>query len=409
MSPLKEIATGLGDVAASFGFSQEQLLFRETVAEFARRELGEASTQPEAPFSREVWRRCAELGIQGLAVPEEYGGSGTTPSTVVLALEALGYGCRNNGLLFSLNAQMWACAEPLVRFGTPEQKRRWLPGLCDGSLVGAHAMSEPGSGSDAFSLATRAEETDGGFRLTGSKTFVTNGPVADVIVLFARTRQQRGFAGVSAFVVERDLPGIILGPPIEKMGLGGSPMCDIFLDGCVVPLDQLLGPRHEGLAVFTASMRLERGCILATAVGAMQHQFEGAVSYARSREQFGAPIGCYQAVSHRLVNMRLRLETARLMLYRLARLLDEGGGAGAEAALTKLHISEAYVASSLDAVQIHGGYGYLTEYGVERELRDAIGSTLYSGTSEMQRNIVAHSLGLAGRRPPVATSKEGLE
>ena len=354
---------GLGTTAESFGFTAEQLEFRDTVLGFARRDLAPASADPDGPFSREAWRRCAEFGIQGLVVEEEHGGSGAALSTVVLALEALGYGCRCNGLLFSLNAQMWACQEPITRFGSDEQKRRYLPRLCDGSIIAAHAMSEPESGSDAFALGMTAAKTGSGFRLNGSKTFVTNGPVADVFVLFARTKPEGGFGGVSAFLVDRKTAGIEVGTPLQKMGLTGSPMSEVFLDGCEVSSSQLLGAEGAGMAVFTSAMRLERSCILATAVGAMQHQFEGCRDYARSRCQFGQPIGAFQAVSHRLVEMRLRLETARLMLYRLACLLDDDRPADLEAALTKLHISESYVASSLDAVQLHGGYGYLVEYG----------------------------------------------
>jgi alkylation response protein AidB-like acyl-CoA dehydrogenase len=399
MSPVKlekQGVLGLGDTASSFGFTEEQVLFRDTVLEFARRELAVESDDPEAPFSRELWRKCAEFGLQGLPVPEENGGSAAAPSTIMLALEALGYGCRDNGLLFSLNAQMWACEEPIVRFGSDAQKQRFLPGLCDGSLIAAHAMSEPDSGSDAFALATRAERTPNGFRLSGSKTFVTNAPIADLFVVFARTKPEGGFGGVSAFLVERETPGLVVGKPMHKMGLTSSPMSEVFFDGCDVSDDQLLGREGAGMAVFTKSMTMERGCILASAVGAMQRQLETCLDFARSRRQFGQPIGAFQAVSHRLVDMKLRVETARLMLYRLAWLLDAGRPVDTEAALTKLHISEAYVASSLDALQIHGGSGYLVEVGLERELRDAVGSRLYSGTSEMQRNLVARALGLAG-------------
>jgi len=399
MSPVKlekQGVIGLGDAAASFGFTDEQLLFRDTVLEFARRDLAAASEDPEAPFSHELWRRCAEFGLQGLPVPEEYGGSAAAASTIMLALEALGYGCRDNGLLFSLNAQMWACEEPIVRFGSDEQKRRFLPALCVGSLLAAHAMSEPGSGSDAFALATTAERTSGGFRLSGSKTFVTNAPVADLFVVFARTKPEGGFGGVSAFLVERETEGLVVGKLMHKMGLTSSPMSEVFFDGCDVSDDQLLGREGAGMAVFTKSMTMERSCILASAVGAMQRQLETCLDYARSRRQFGQPIGAFQAVSHRLVDMKLRVETARLMLYRLAWLLDADRPVDAEAALTKLYISEAYVASSLDALQLHGGSGYLVEVGLERELRDAIGSRLYSGTSEIQRNLVARAMGLTG-------------
>lgn len=387
-------APGLGEAAAAFGFTPEQIEFRDTVAEFAKRELANASSAPDEPFSREAWTACARLGVQGMPVPEEYGGSGAEPSTMVLALEALGYGCRSNGLVFSLNAQMWACTAPIVRFGSDTQKRRYLPGLCDGTLIAAHAMSEPDSGSDAFALAARAEQTPKGYRLRGSKTFVTNGPVADVFLVFASTNPEAGFAGLSAFLVDRATPGLSVGRPLRKMGLGASPMSEVFLDGCEVDAEQRLAPAGAGMVVFNAAMQLERSCILAGAVGAMQRQLDESVAYARSRRQFGHPIGSYQAVSHRLVEMALRVETARLMLYQVGRLLDLGRPVELESALAKLHISEAYLASSLDALQVHGGYGYLEEYGLEREVRDAVAGRLYSGTSEIQRNIAAGALGL---------------
>jgi alkylation response protein AidB-like acyl-CoA dehydrogenase len=385
-----------GTLRMDFELTEEQRSLRESVIEFARRELNAdvISRDKEATFSREAWTKCADLGLLGLPVPKEYGGVGADAVTTVLALEALGYACTDNGLVFSLNAQMWACETPIVHFGTEEQKQRYLPGLSDGSLLGAHGMSEPGSGSDAFALATTAERTDSGYVLNGTKTFVTNAPEADLHVLFATIDRSLGFAGITAFLVDNGTAGLSVGRPLSKMGLRTSPMSEVVLEDCEVPDDAVLGEPGGGMAVFNTSMVWERSCILASAVGAMERQLEQAIAYAQERRQFGEPIGSFQAVAHRLVDMKLRLETARLLLYRLAWLLDSGRPATLDSALVKLHLSDSYVRSSLDALQVLGGYGYMTEYELEREVRDSIGSRLYSGTSEIQYNIAARSLGL---------------
>lgn len=379
-----------------FTLTDEQQALRAAVADFARKELNAdlVERDHEARFSREAWQKCADLGLLGLPVSEAYGGSGSDILTTMLAFEGLGYGCADNGLIFSLNAQLWAVETPLERFGTEEQKHRYLPALCGGSMLGGHAMSEPGSGSDAFALATTARETASGYVLTGSKTFVTNGPVADVFLVFATTNPKRGFAALCAFLVDRDTPGLSVGRNLSKMGLRTSPMSELFLDECEVPRGQLLGRPGAGMAIFDASMRLERGCILASCVGTMERQLERSVAYVKERRQFGQPVGDFQAVSHRIVDMKLRLETSRLLLYHLAWQIDGGASPSLEAALTKLHVAESFLSSSLDAVQIHGGYGYMTEYELERDVRDAVASRLYSGTSEIQRNIVARALGL---------------
>jgi alkylation response protein AidB-like acyl-CoA dehydrogenase len=379
-----------------FEWTEDQQAYREGIIAFSRRELGRdlESRDHESSFPLDEWKKCAAFGLQALPVPECYGGADASPLTIIGAMEALGYGCADNGLIFSLNAQMWACEYPLVRFGTEEQKARYLPAMCDGSLIAAHGMSEPGSGSDAFGLTTTAERREGGYVLSGSKTFVTNAPVADLFVVFARTGPAKGFGGLSCFLLERDTPGLTVGAPIHKMGLRTSPMSELFFDGCVVDQDQVLGRANGGMLVFTAAMERERSLILASTIGTMQRQLEQSISYAREREQFGQPIGKFQAVAHRIVDMKLRLETARLLLYRLGWLMERGDDVTLDSALTKLHLSECFVHSSMDAVQVYGGYGYMSEYGLERDLRDTMGSKLYSGTSEIQRNLAARLLGL---------------
>ena len=379
-----------------FELTEEQRSLRQSIVDFARRELNEdvVERDKEASFSRDAWAKCAEIGLLGLPVPKEYGGAGADALTTLVALEALGYACTDNGLVFSLNAQMWACETPIVHFGSEEQKQRYLPGLCDGSLLAAHGMSEPESGSDAFSLTTTATKTDGGYVLNGSKTFVTNAPEADLHVVFATIDRSLGFAGITGFLVDKSTPGISVGKPLSKMGLRTSPMGEVVLEACEVPDDAVLGEPGSGMAVFNTSMTWERSCILASTVGSMERQLERSIAYAQERKQYGQPIGRFQAVSRMLVDMKVRLETARLLLYRLGWLLDSGRSAVLDSALVKLYLSESYVKSSLDALQVHGGYGYMTEYELEREVRDAVGSRLYSGTSEIQYTIAARSMGL---------------
>jgi alkylation response protein AidB-like acyl-CoA dehydrogenase len=379
-----------------FELTEEQRALRDSIVTFAKRELNDDLSERDKAgvFSREAWQKCADMDLLGLAVPQEYGGVGVDALTTIVALEALGYGCADNGLIFSLNAQMWACETPIVRFGTEEQKRRYLPGLCDGSLIAAHGMSEPGSGSDAFALSTTATKTADGYVLDGTKTFVTNAPESDLFLVFATTDRSLGWAAISAFLVEKGTQGLTIGNPISKMGLRTSPMGELFFDGCAIPESCMLGKPGAGSVVFNASMSWERSCILASTVGTMERLLERSIAYARERKQFGQPVGRFQGVSHRLVDMKLRLETARLLVYRLGWLLDRDLPVALDSALAKLYLSECYVRSSLDALQVHGGYGYMTEYELERDVRDSIGSRLYSGTSELQYNIAAQSMGL---------------
>jgi alkylation response protein AidB-like acyl-CoA dehydrogenase len=379
-----------------FEWNEEQRMYREAVRRFAQLELGDnlILRDAEAVFSREAWRKCADFGIQGLPVPVEYGGQGADPLTIVLAMEALGYGCKDNGLIFSLNAHMWSCELPIVKFGTEAQRRCYLAGLCDGSLIGVQGMTEPGSGSDAYSLTTNAEKKGDRYVLNGSKMFITNAPVADLFVVFASTDREKGFAGISAFLVDRTAPGLVVGQTLQKMGLRTSPMSELAFQDCEVAEENLLGSVGAGMAIFNASMEWERSFILASVVGTMERQLERCISYARERKQFGQPIGKFQAVSHKIVDMKLRLETARLLLYSLGWRKSQGKKVLLESAMTKLYLSECFVQSSLDALQIHGGYGYMTEYELEREVRDAIGSRIYSGTSQIQSNIIARCLGL---------------
>lgn len=380
-----------------FSWSNTQEALRERVAAAARSRLGAdlLERDRQGRFDREGWHHCAELGLQGLPVPGRYGGGDQDPSTIAYALQGLGYGCVDNGLAFAIGAHLWGTVLPLSTFGTEEQKAHWLPGLASGSTIGALAVSEREAGSDAFHPRTTAERRGDGYVLNGHKVFVTNGPIADVLLVLATLDPGGDSRNLSVFLVERGMPGLTFGPPVDKMGMRTAAMGEVILDDCAVPARNRLGAEGTGVAVVSHAMLWERGLILAPAVGAMQRQLEGCTAYARERKQFGQPIGSFQLVSSRLVDMRLRLEQARLMLYRMAWLLGRGEPAYDFAALVKLSISEAWVASCQDALQIYGGYGYLTETGVERELRDALAARIYSGTSEIQRRVVARWMGVA--------------
>ncbi len=286
------------------------------------------------------------MGIQGLPVPEEYGGSGVDALTCVIGLEALGYGCRDGGLVFALCAHLLSCVVPLWKFGNDQQKRHYLPGLCDGTLIGVHAMTEPGSGSDAFALRTRATPDGDGFRINGTKTFISNAPEADVVIVFAVTDAAKGFhGGVTAFLVERGAKGFSSGPKFEKMGLRTAPLGELVFDDVRVEPAAILAGVGGGAAIFTTAMDWERICLGASHVGTMDYLLEKTLEYARTRTQFGQAIGKNQAVSHRIADMKVQLEAARLLAYRSAWRLDRVRSVAMDASMTKLIISEALVSA----------------------------------------------------------------
>jgi len=346
----------------------------------------------EQVFSRDGWQKCAAFGVQGMPIPKEYGGRGADPITTIAMMEGLGYGGSDQGLLFSINAHMWTNSIPLLKYGTPEQQKKYLPGLCDGSLIGANGASEPGAGSDIFSMQTRITKDGAEYVLNGRKIFVTNAPVADLFVLYGTLDPKLGAAGICGFIVEKNADGLRVGKKKDKMGLRTALMAELALENCRVPGAALLGREGRGAEVFNCSMAWERACILATCLGTMRRQLERCIDYARRRRQFGQPIGKFQSVANRIVDMKLRYETARLLIYKVGWLMQENESADIDAAMAKLYVSESFVESCLDAVQLHGGSGFMTEVELERELRDSVGSTLYSGTSEIQRNIIARGL-----------------
>lgn len=380
----------------NFTWTKEQKELQGTVESFASGRLNKGLDERLASsrFSRALWQDCADFGILGLPVPERYGGQDRGLIATILTMEALGKGCRDQGLLFSMHAHMWSVVMPILAFGTDEQRERYIAPLCDGRVIGAHGMSEPDSGSDAFSMRTRADRVEEGYRLNGTKTFVTNAPIADMYVVFATVDRTKGIWGVTAFLIDKGTTGLSVSEPFKKMGLRTSPMAEIVLEDCIVPEDAVLGEPGQGAAIFNHSMAWERSCILASQVGAMDHQLGVCLRYAKERKQFGKPIGDFQLVAARIADMKVRLDTSRLLLYRAAWAMAEDDDAEIASAVAKLYISEAALESALDAVRTHGGYGYMEEFEVERDLRDFLGGTMYSGTSDIQRLLVARRLGL---------------
>ncbi len=379
-----------------FSWSPEQVALRQRVIEFAQAELNDNVLQRDldGEFSRQNWLKCGEFGIQGLMIPREYGGQGYDLMTTALALEALGYGCRDNGLTFALNAQLWTIQTTLLHHASAEQKQKLLPGLCRGEIIACYAMTEPEAGSDAFSGKTVAEKRDGGYLLNGEKMLITFAPIADYALVFATSDPKLGKWGLSLFLIERGTPGFETSPVQMKMGLRTAPIGSIILKDCFIPEENRIGSEGAGASMFSSVLEYERACIMASQLGTMEYQLERVIQHAQKRKQFGKPIGKNQSISNRVTEMKMRLEIARLLLYKAAWLKQENKTMMLNAALANIYLGDAFVASSLDSVFIFGGRGYLTEYEIERDLRDAVGGPIYGGTSDIQRTIVASLLGL---------------
>lgn len=381
-----------------FSIPPEYLKFKEAISVFAREELNEGliSRDKEGNFSHENWKKCAEFGIQGLSVSKRYGGAEEEVDILkaMLAMEGFGYGCKDNGLALGLNAQMWTVQLPIADFGSDAIREKYLPDLVNGKSIACHALTEAEAGSDVYSMQTLAEKVEGGYMLNGAKRLITFAPIADIVLAFAYTNPKMGKWGMSAFIIEKNNPGLLVGTMQDKMGMRTVPIGELEFKDCFVAEENRVGSEGAGFSLLNHSLEYDRSCILASQLGTMQRQLEETVAFARKRKQFGQTIGKFQSVSNRIVDMKLRLETSRLLLYKVAWLKKTGQSAIAEAAMLKLHLGESFAASSMDAIRCQGGNGYLTEFEVERNLRDSVGGILYAGTSDIQRNIIAGMLGL---------------
>jgi L-prolyl-PCP dehydrogenase len=379
-----------------FSWTVDQEEFYNRILAFARAKLNNSLLEREQNhrFGLDEWRLCGEYGLLGLCVPEQYGGIGLDAVTTARIVEAFGRGCEDGGLVFSASAHLFACIMPIVEHASEEIKAYYVPRLCAGEWIGANAITEAEAGSDVFALKAKAVRDGDDYLITGAKSYVTNGPVAQVFLVYASTNPAHGHMGVSGFIVERDSPGLTIGKPFGKMGLTTSPICQVYFDDCRVPASHMIGREGEGGNIFKGSMQWERACLFAGYLGAMERQLERVVEYARDRRQFRKPIGKNQAISHRIANMKMRLEAARLLLYHACWSMDQQKDSVLAVSMSKLAISEAAIQSALDAIQIYGGNGFMVENGIERALRDAIPGTIFSGTSEIQRDLIAMKLGL---------------
>ena len=377
---------------------------KRSTSEWARANLAQRdriAADHDATFPVDDWRRCAERGIFRATVPLERGGTYRDLATALLTLEGLGHGSRDNGLSYAIGSQVLSTQDALVKFATDAQCAEWLEPMLSGAKLGAFAMTEPEVGSDAYSISTTAVRgPDDMFVINGHKAYITFASRCDMVIVFAVTDPAAGAWGLSAFIVPADLPGVERLGNRDKMGMRTTPFGDLRFTDVVVPASALLGREGAGASIFNSIVQYERAFVFATQVGAMQRQLEAAIEYARSREQGGRPIGGYQAISHRIVDMKQQHETARLFVYRAALAAVTGDDVATTAALAKVVGCEAGIAASMAAVAIHGATGYVSEFEVERELRDAIGGLVYSGTSDIQRNIIARLLGVGQSTDP---------
>jgi len=368
----------------------------DDAARFAHEQLssGVETTDSVSVFHRNGWQKCAEFGLISMGIPKDCGGMGAPLSDLLAVMEGLGYGGTDQGLLFSLNAHLWTVALPLAIHGTLAQRSRFLPGLMNGSLIGANASTEDEAGSDVFSMRTQAVRDGDSYILNGSKTYITNAPIADLCVVYATIDSTLGPLGVTAFLVEATNPGMYLSLPMKKMGLCSAQMGQITFKDCRIPAEAILGREGRGVKIFASAMEYKRGCILVPALGAMRRHIEACITHARTRYQFGQPIGKNQAISHRIADMKVNLDAACELVYRVGRLKDAGKNVTMEAACAKLFVSEMHMKFSLDTLRIYGAQGYLADSPAERGPRNSIASVIYSGTSDIQRNIIATELGL---------------
>ena len=372
--------------------TEEQRLIQKTAREFAQREVAPiaAEIDEQHRFPAELVRRMGELGLMGVAIPDAWGGSGMDTVSTVLALEEIAVACASTAVIMSVNNSL--VCDPILKFGSDAQKRDVLLPLAAGKKLGCFALSEPAAGSDAAAQQTRAVRNGSEWVLGGTKNFITNGPHADWIVLFAMTRPEAGHKGISAFLVPTDAPGLRRGPPDRKLGITAAPCCQIFLTDCRLPESALLGQENEGFRIAMSTLDGGRIGIAAQALGIARASLEASCRYATERSTFGKPIAQHQAIQFMLADMATEIDAARLLTLRAATLKDRGARHSTESAMAKLCASEMCNRAAKTAVQIHGGYGYLKDFPVERFYRDAKITEIYEGTSEIQRMVIAQSV-----------------
>lgn len=370
-------------------FTEEQTMMCRMVREFVQHEvMPEAKRiEREKRFPAELIRRMGELGLMGIPVPQAYGGSGMDFTSYIIAIHELSKASAALGVILSVHTSVGT--NPIVKFGTEAQKRYYLPKLAKGEYLGAFALTEPGAGSDAASLKTKAEKDGDNYILNGSKIFITNGLEAETFITFARTGEAEGSKGISAFIIEKDNPGLVIGKNEEKMGLHGTSTVALNFDQCVVPHSQLLGEEGEGFKVAMANLNAGRIGIAAQALGIGEAALDYAVSYAKERTQFGKPIAHHQGISFKLADMQTEAEAAKLLTYHAASMMELGKPCVKEVSMAKMYAAKTARKNAIEAVQVYGGYGYNEDYPVERLFRDAKITEIYEGTNEIQHMVIA--------------------
>jgi alkylation response protein AidB-like acyl-CoA dehydrogenase len=378
-----------------FALTEEQRVLRDDIISFSKKELNDNCSEDDKAcvFPRTKWEKCTGKGLTSLTLPEQYGGLGQDPLTTVISMQALAYACKDSGLVHAL-ATHSLCGIQINLFGNDAQKKKYLPKICEGQWIGAQAITEADSGSDALSMKTRAEKRENNYVINGTKIFISNGPICNFALVFTVTDpESKSLGSISCFIVDKGTAGFEQCQSLEKLGLRTLQSGELVFEDCSVPADALLGKKGQGAIIFAEGMEWERVVLFATHLGVMERVLETTRDYARIRQQFGQPIGKFQSVGNKIADMKVNLELGKLILYKAAWLKGAGKRAPLEASIAKLFISESLKQTCLDAVQIHGGYGYSTEFDLERDLRDSIASSIYSGTSEIQRNIIAKLLG----------------
>ncbi|HDR3493132.1 acyl-CoA dehydrogenase [Bacillus wiedmannii] len=375
-----------------FKLSEEHEMIRKMVRDFAKNEVAPTAAErdEEERFDRALFDQMAELGLTGIPWPEEYGGIGSDYLAYVIAIEELSRVCASTGVTLSAHTSL--AGWPIFKFGTEEQKQKFLRPMAEGTKIGAYGLTEPSSGSDAGGMRTTAKRDGDHYILNGSKIFITNGGIADIYVVFALTDPESKQRGTSAFIVESDTPGFSVGKKESKLGIRSSPTTEIMFEDCRIPVENLLGEEGQGFKVAMQTLDGGRNGIAAQAVGIAQGALDASVDYARERHQFGKPIAAQQGIGFKLADMATDVEAARLLTYQAAWLESEGLPYGKESAMSKVFAGDTAMKVTTEAVQVFGGYGYTKDYPVERYMRDAKITQIYEGTQEIQRLVISRML-----------------
>jgi alkylation response protein AidB-like acyl-CoA dehydrogenase len=398
MSTTATLAKASGD-KLGFWLTEEHRILRDTIRDFAQKEIAPLAEEVDehGRFPEETFKKLAKMELLGLPIPAEYGGAGADTLSYAITVEEISRACGSTGLSYAAHVSLGT--SPVYLFGNEEQKRKYLPRLCKGEHegqmhLGSWALTEPGAGSDAAGQKTTAVRDGDFYVLNGAKTFITNATHAGTVLVMAMTDKSKGNHGISAFLVERGTPGYTLGKVEKKLGTRGSPAVQLVFDNCRVPVANLVGQEGEGFVQALKTLDGGRISIASMALGIAQASLDASITYSKQREQFGKPIGSFQALQHFMADMATQIHAARLMVYQAAWLKDQGLPYSQESAMAKLYASEVASFCANKAVQIHGGYGYIREFPVERYLRDAKLCEIGEGTSEIQRLVIARNLGL---------------